>query len=463
MSTVAVVLAAGLGKRMKSRLPKVLQPILGDPSLLWVLRALPADTVRALVVVHYGRAQVIEALAAWAAAGLLPCAVETVDQGEPLGTGHAVQVCAPALDRAGAERVVILCGDVPLIAPATVADLSAGPPALLAMDLEVPKGYGRVLQNADGTLAGLVEEKDATDAQRAVQRVNGGAYGLPWAALKPALGRLGNRNAQGEYYLTDAVADLAAMVPVQVRVCPEWELAGMNARADQAALQASARDQANRRWMDDGVEILDPATTWIGPRTTLGADVSLEPCVRLEGRVDLADGVTVGQGSILKDCRIGPDTRIRPYSLVEGVVAGAACVIGPFARLREGTVLAESVHIGNFVETKKASLARGAKANHLAYLGDASVGAGTNIGAGVITCNYDGVAKHRTEIGAGVFVGSDSQLVAPVTIGDGAIIGAGSTITEDVPAHALALSRSSQIMKEDGATRLRAKQRAKLG
>jgi bifunctional UDP-N-acetylglucosamine pyrophosphorylase/glucosamine-1-phosphate N-acetyltransferase len=320
-----------------------------------------------------------------------------------------------------------------------------------------------VLQHADGTLAGLVEEKDATEAQRAIARVNGGAYGLPWAALKPALDRLDNRNAQGEYYLTDAVADLAASVPVQVRVCPDWELAGMNARADQAALQASARDRACTRWMEAGVEILDPATTWIGPRASLGPDVTLEPGVRLEGLVDLAQGVTVGQGSILKDCRIGADTRIRPYSLVEGATAGASCVIGPFARLREGTVLADCVHIGNFVETKKASLARGAKANHLAYLGDASVGAGTNIGAGVITCNYDGVAKHRTEIGAGVFVGSDSQLVAPVAIGDGAVIGAGSTITEDVPAQALALSRATQLVKEDGGARLRARQRAKLG
>ncbi len=462
MKTVAVVLAAGLGKRMKSPLPKVLQPILGDPSLLWVLRTLPTETLKALVVVHHGREQVEAALEAWGAAGLLPCAVEAVDQGQPLGTGHALQVCAARLDALGAERVVILCGDVPLVSKATVASLASAEPALLAMDLQDPAGYGRVIEGPEG-LAGLVEEKDATPEQRAIRRVNGGAYGLPWPGLREALAGLDNRNAQGEYYLTDAVAALSRRIPVRVRACDPAELAGMNSRADQAALQAVARHRLNAHWMAEGVGLMDPATTWIGPRVDLGPDVVLEPGVRLEGACRIEAGVRIGQGSILVDSDLGPGARIRPYSLLEGAKAGAGAVIGPFARLREGSVLEEGAHVGNFVETKKAVLGRGAKANHLAYLGDASVGEGTNIGAGVITCNYDGVSKHRTEIGAGVFVGSDTQLVAPVTVGDGAVIGAGSTITFDVPSGALALSRTPQTVKEEGAERLRAKRRPKLG
>lgn len=463
MSTVAVILAAGLGKRMQSRRPKVLHPILGDPSLLWVLRALPPGTAHALVVVHHGAEQVVAALEAWREAGLLPCAVEALDQGQPLGTGHALQACSRRLDQLGAGQVVILCGDVPLVSRATVAGLCDGPPALLAMDVADPTGYGRVLEGAAGELAGLVEEKDASPGQRRVQRVNGGAYGLPWELLKPALAGLTDQNAQGEYYLTDAVADIARRTRVDVRLCDAAELMGMNSRADQARLQALARDRANARWMEAGVGFLDPSSAWIGPRVELAADVVLEPGVRLEGGTTVGEGASIGQGCILVDAAVGPDTRLRPYSLVERARVGAGCVVGPFARLREGTVLEDGVHVGNFVETKQATLAAGAKANHLAYLGDARIGEGTNIGAGVITCNYDGVSKHRTEIGAGVFVGSDTQLVAPVAIGDGAVIGAGSTITGDVPPGALALSRAAQVVKEDGAGRLRAKLRAKLG
>ncbi|MFN8009886.1 MAG: NTP transferase domain-containing protein [Holophagaceae bacterium] len=311
MNTVAVVLAAGLGKRMKSPLPKVLQPILGDPSLLWVLRALPPETLRALVVVHHGRDRVEAALEAWGAAGLLPCAVEAVDQGQPLGTGHALQVCARRLDELQAERVVILCGDVPLISRETVAALCEGPPALLAMDLDQPLGYGRVLEGPAG-LAGLVEEKDASPEQRSIRRVNGGAYGLPWAGLREALGTLHNRNAQGEYYLTDAVVALARRAPVAVRLCEAAELAGMNSRADQAALQAVARHRLNAHWMAEGVGMLDPATTWIGPRVVFEGEAVLEPLVRLEGSCRLETGVRIGQGSILLDSDLGAGTVGRP-------------------------------------------------------------------------------------------------------------------------------------------------------
>jgi len=459
MSTVAVILAAGLGTRMKSRLPKVLHPILGDPSLLWVLRALPPGLGGAVVVVHYGKELVLEALAAWESAGLLPCPVTTVDQGEPLGTGHALQVCIPELDRLGASRVAILCGDVPLTSSATVARLCAAEALLLAMDLPSPGSYGRVIQHPDGRLAGLVEAKDATPAQLAVNRVNGGAYALPWPALRKALQGLKNDNAQKEYYLTDAVAAVAQEIPVTVEVCDPEELAGMNSRHDQAALQLAAQRRIQRHWMTEGVTFLHPDSTLIGPRVELQCDVLLEPGVRMEGSVRLGEGCRIGQGTVISDAVLGPGVEVRPYCVIERALVGPGAKVGPFARLREGTELAEGVHIGNFVETKKARLHRGAKANHLAYLGDTEIGEGTNVGAGVITCNYDGVNKHRTLIGRNVFVASDTQLVAPAVIGDGAIIGAGTTITGDVPADALALSRAPQVNLDGSASRIRSRQK----
>ena len=459
MATTAVILAAGLGTRMKSRLPKVLHPILGDPSLLWVLRTLPRDLNAAVVVVHHGREQVLATLESWRAQGLLPCPVTTVDQGEPLGTGHALQACIPELDRLGATRVVILCGDVPLTTPATVARLCASEALLLAMDLAEPGAYGRVLQHPDGRLAGLVEAKDATTEQRAVRRVNGGAYALPWPALRTALQQLRNDNAQREYYLTDAVAAVAREQGVAVEVCAPEELAGMNSRMDQADLQASAQRRINAHWMAEGVTFLHPGSTLVGPRVMLAQDIVIDPCVRLEGTCSFGEGCHIGQGTVVADSDVAEAVEIRPYCVVERTRVGSGAKVGPFARLREGTLLEPGVHVGNFVETKKAHLHRGAKANHLAYLGDAEIGEGTNVGAGVITCNYDGVNKHRTLIGRNVFIGSDTQLVAPVEIGDGALIGAGSTITKDVPPDALALSRAPQTSREGGATAIRARQK----
>jgi bifunctional UDP-N-acetylglucosamine pyrophosphorylase/glucosamine-1-phosphate N-acetyltransferase len=461
MATIAVILAAGLGKRMQSALPKVLHPVLGDPTLLWVLQALPPQVDAAVVVVHHGKEQVQAALAAWTAAGLLPCPTTSVDQGEPLGTGHAVAVASAELDRLGADRVVILCGDVPLIRAATVVRLASADGLLLAMDLDDPTGYGRVLQHADGTLAGIQEHKDASPEQRAIRRVNGGAYALPWGPLKLALTRLGKANAQGEYYLTDAVVDVAGQSPVAVELCAAEELMGMNSRLDQAQLQAFAQTRINQHWMAEGVTFLDPAGTFVGPRVALARDVTLAPGVRLEGAVTVAEGSSLGQGSVLSDSRIGAGVEIRPYCVIHRSEVGAGCILGPFAHLREGSVLEEAVHVGNFVETKKTTLHRGAKANHLSYLGDAEVGSRTNIGAGFISCNYDGFNKHRTVIGADVFVGSDCQLVAPITLGDGCLIGAGSTITEDVPPGALALTRAAQVVKPGGADRLRDKLRKK--
>lgn len=453
MNTVAVILAAGLGKRMKSRIPKVLHPILGDPALIWVLRTLPAGLKAVIVVVHHGKEQVLAALEAWRADGLLPCPVVTVDQVEPLGTGHAVRVCEAELDRLKASRVVILSGDVPLIRAETVESLCSSECSLLAMELPDPYGYGRVIQKADGSLSKLVEQRDATAREKAVTLVNGGAYVLPWELLKPALHRLKTNNAQGELYLTDAVMDVAGQLPVQVNLCDPEELAGMNSRNDQAALQASAQWRITEGWMAHGVSFLDASSSFLGPRVKLAQDVVIEPSVRMEGAVKVGAGTRVGQGSIIVGGEIGKDVSIRPYSILEGAKVGDHCVVGPFARLREGTELQAHVHVGNFVETKQTLLKRGAKANHLAYLGDSEVGEDTNVGAGVIFCNYDGLRKHRTSIGKNAFIGSDSQLVAPVSIGDGAVVAAGSTITGNVPERALAITRPALMIKEEGAVR----------
>jgi bifunctional UDP-N-acetylglucosamine pyrophosphorylase/glucosamine-1-phosphate N-acetyltransferase len=458
-NTAAVILAAGLGTRMKSRVPKVLHPVLGDASLLWVLRSLPPGLCGAVVVVHHGKEQVEAALAAWTQEGMLPCPVRSVDQGQPLGTGHAVRAAEALLDKLQAERVLILSGDVPLLQAASVARLATAQAQLLAMDLEDPTGYGRVIQAEDGRLAALVEEKDATPDQRSIRRVNGGAYLLPWPALKTALAGLSNANAQGEYYLTDAVVAVGRETPVTVETVDPQELGGMNSRLDQARLTMQARDLINAAWMREGVTFLDPATIYVGPRAALGRDVTLEPGVRLEGAVTVGEGTVIGQGSVLRNATLEAGVLVRPYSIIESATVGAEAVVGPFSRLREGTVLEAGAHVGNFVETKKALLRARVKANHLTYLGDCEIGEDTNIGAGVITCNYDGARKHRTLIGRRVFVGSDTQLVAPVSVGDDAIIGAGSTITQDVPAAALALSRTPQATREDGAHRLRAKQK----
>lgn len=463
MTCIAVILAAGLGTRMKSRLPKVLHPVLGDPSLLWVLRSLPAEVGRALVVVHHGKEIVKEQIAVWSSQGLLPCPIQAVDQGEPLGTGHAVKACATELDRLRAERVLILSGDVPLLSAVRIEALLKHQGALLTMDLEEPDGYGRVIQSADGRLVALTEARDAPPEILAIKRVNGGAYVLPWEPLRSALENLSPANAQGEYYLTDAVAALARHVPVQVEPCPAEELSGMNSRKDQAALNRMAQQSINSRWMEEGVSLVDPTNVWIGPRVILAQDVVVDSGVRVEGTCSVGPGTRLGQGCVIRDCQIGAAAEIRPYSILDEAEVGDRCIVGPFARLREGTRLEQGVHVGNYVETKKAHLRSGAKANHLTYLGDCEVGEDTNIGAGVITCNYDGFRKHRTVIGKNVFVGSDIQLVAPVSIGDGAILGAGSTISEDVPADALALTRAPLTLKVDGALRLRAKLRKTLG
>jgi len=334
MSTVAVILAAGLGTRMKSRLPKVLHPILGDPSLLWVLRALPAGLGGAIVVIHHGKQQVLDALGTWQKAGLLPCPISIVDQGEPLGTGHALQVCIPELDRLGTTRVAILCGDVPLTSAATASRLCGAETLLLAMDLPTPGAYGRVIQHPDGSLAQLVEAKDATPEQLVVRRVNGGAYALPWPILRRALMGLTNHNAQKEYYLTDAVVAVAREIPVTVGLCDPEELAGMNSRHDQATLQAAAQRRIQQHWMTEGVTFLHPDSTLVGPRVTLQRDAVLEPGVRLEGSVQIGEGCRIGQGTVITDSVLGEGVRVNAFRrrAITPAASGKFALLKPLAK-----------------------------------------------------------------------------------------------------------------------------------
>jgi bifunctional UDP-N-acetylglucosamine pyrophosphorylase/glucosamine-1-phosphate N-acetyltransferase len=347
--------------------------------------------------------------------------------------------------------VLVLSGDVPLLRKATLARLleerrrARASVAFLTTTPPDAAGYGRVVRDASGGFVRIVEEKDASDAERRIREVNAGVYAFDGAFVSRALPRLSKENAQGEYYLTDVLSlreEGARAVPVQVEDASE--VMGVNSRRELAAVDALLRTRAAGAAMDAGATLLRPETITLDETVALEPDVVVEPFASLFGATRVAKGSRIGQGAVIRDSVLGAGVTVRPYCVIESSRIGDGAVVGPFARLREGTELAENVHIGNFVETKKARLAKGAKANHLTYLGDVEVGERTNVGAGVITCNYDGFAKHKTTIGKDVFVGSDVQLVAPVSVGDGAIVGAGTTVTQDVPADALATSRSPQ-------------------
>jgi bifunctional UDP-N-acetylglucosamine pyrophosphorylase/glucosamine-1-phosphate N-acetyltransferase len=461
MSTVALILAAGFGKRMHSATPKVLHQINGDPSLLWVIRALPTEIKSAIVVVNYGKELVQQALTLWSKKHLLPCPVTIVDQIEPLGTGHAVQQAKEVLDQLNADQVLIVCGDVPLVRNETLVRLVLSGGALLAMDTTNPTGYGRILQRPNGSLQSIIEHADASPNELSVKRVNGGIYALPWKLLKTAINHISNNNAKGEYYLTDAIVDMANHMQISVELCNQTELIGMNSRKDQANIQSYAIEQINNYWMDQGVTFLNHASTIVGPRVVLSQDVVLASNVCITGQVKIGSGTVVGQGCVISDCNIGNEVNIKPYCIMTSSNIDSYCTLGPFANLREGTILKHNVRIGNFVEIKNTTLNQGVKANHLSYIGDAEVGEYSNLGAGFITCNYDGLNKHKTIIGKEVFVGSDCQLIAPVTLGDKSIIGAGSTIANNVPPGSLALTRAPLIVKEKAANRIRQRQKKK--
>lgn len=453
-----VVLAAGRGVRMRSELPKVLHEVAGRPMLDRVVALALRLTGRVVVVAGSGRERVIEHLSRTAPG------VRTVVQDPPLGTGDAVRAALPATE--GAERVVVLSGDVPLLGGDTLEALvSALRPgaavAFLTTLLPDAAAYGRVVRDPSGAVTGIVEAKDATPEQRAIREINAGVYVFDRAFLAAALPRLTTENAAGEYYLTDTLALAVAegLHLVGVPVADPAEVLGANSRADLARLEALLRGRAADAAMDGGATLLRPETVTLDDTVVLDPDTVVEPYATLLGATRVGSGSRIGQGSVIRDCVLGRAVQVKPYCVMEKAEVGDGAIVGPFARLREGTVLGPDVHVGNFVETKKARLARGVKANHLTYLGDTTIGERTNVGAGVITCNYDGFAKHTTAIGADVFVGSDVQLVAPVTIGDGAIVGAGTTVTKDVAADALTTSRAPQRTIEGGGAAYRARKK----
>lgn len=445
MPLSTVILAAGQGKRMKSDLPKVLQPLAEKPLLKHVLDA-AAQLAAAQTVVVYGHGgdRVREALA--------DEAVQWVLQAEQLGTGHAVAQAMPAVD--DAHQVLVLFGDVPLVRPATLKQLVAAcqPNAisLLTVKLADATGYGRIVRDNVGNVVRIVEHKDANTKERAINEANTGVLVAPAKKLREWLGALKNNNSQGEYYLTDIIVmAVRDGLKIEAVVAPsEVEVLGVNDKVQLAQLEAALRQQRATELMLQGATLADPTRIDIRGAVTLGRDVFIDVNAVLVGDVRLGDRVRIGPNCYLRDCEIGPDSELFPNCVVDRARVGTRCVVGPFARIRPDSVLHEDVHIGNFVEVKKSELHAGAKANHLTYLGDTTVGAKANVGAGTVTCNYDGVNKWQTQIGAGAFIGSGSMLVAPVKIGDGATIGAGSTITQDAPAGQLTLERARQTTVE---------------
>ena len=436
-----IILAAGEGKRMKSAVPKVLQKIAGRPMLAQVV-----DTARALqpagihVVYGHGGDAVRAAFAGQAD-------LQWAEQARQLGTGHAVQQAMPNVP--DDVRVLVLYGDVPLITTQSLRRLLDAPGrlAVLAAELHEPAGYGRILRDPEGRVAAIVEHKDADDEQRRIRLVNTGVIAADSTALKRWLEQLRNDNAQGEYYLTDvfaAAADEYAAAEIVV-VADPLETEGANDPWQLAQLERALQLRLARALCIDGARLADPARIDIRGKVTVGRDVEIDVDVVFEGEVSLGDGVRIGPFCRIKDASLAAGTEVRAHCDIDGARSEGAVHIGPYARLRPGTVLADGAHIGNFVETKNAKVGVGSKANHLTYLGDAVIGAGVNIGAGTITCNYDGANKSTTTIGDNAFIGSNSSLVAPVDIGDGATIGAGSTIGKDAPAGKLTVARARQV------------------
>ncbi|EYF08473.1 bifunctional UDP-N-acetylglucosamine diphosphorylase/glucosamine-1-phosphate N-acetyltransferase GlmU [Chondromyces apiculatus] len=456
----AVILAAGQGTRMKSPLPKVLHQLCGRPMVHHVVdAALRAGAADVVVVVGHGRDEVTSQLTA-----AFGDRVRTAVQETQRGTGDAVRCALPQL-RADAHAVLLLCGDTPLLHPDelshlwTALDAARGPLAMLTMNVADPTGYGRILRDAEGQVIGIREHKDASPAERAITEVNPGVYVARTDFLREALTRITTDNAQGELYLTDIVAQAAtAGGTASLASRDPGSLAGINDRAQLAAaediLYARIADGFRRK----GATIR--ASARIDAGVDIEPDAVIEHHVVLRGATRIGAGALVDVGSVLTDVTVAAGAALKPYTVGQRSTIGEAAQIGPFSHLRPDSEIHAEAHIGNFVETKKTVVRRGAKANHLAYLGDGDIGEGANVGAGTIFCNYDGFKKHRTEIGPGAFIGSDSQLIAPVRIGAGAYVGTGTTVTRDVPDDALAIGRAKQENKEGYASRLKARLKA---
>jgi len=438
-----VILAAGQGTRMRSELPKVLHELAGRPLLTHVVSTATQLGAGAIHVVYGHGGEAVRS-------ALKDLPVNWVEQSEQLGTGHAVAQATPHIP--DDHHVLILYGDVPLIGKDTLARLitAAGEDSvsLLTADVENPTGYGRILRGDDGNVEGIVEQKDASKQQLAIHEINTGMLSAPAAKLKQWLAQLSNDNSQGEYYLTDIIAIAVGdgVVVHSVRAEGEDEILGVNDRSQLAYLERSYQRSFAENLMRDGVTLRDPARLDVRGELDVGKDVVVDINVIFEGRVTLEDGVQIGANCVLKDVKVGKGAVVLPNCVLEQAEIGNDCQIGPYTRIRPGSVLHEGVKLGNFVEVKKVTVGAESKINHLSYVGDATVGSQVNIGAGCITCNYDGVNKYQTIIGSGAFIGSDCQLVAPVEIGVGAYVGAGSTITKDVPAEKLSVSRAKQVV-----------------
>ncbi len=444
MSTSVIILAAGKGTRMRSNLPKVLQPLAGRPLLRHVIETAKKLNAKNIITIYgHGGDKVKQAFEQEN--------VQWVEQAEQLGTGHAVKVTLPVLPTDGVS--LILSGDVPCITQETLEKLLAVSRetgiGLVTLTLNDAAGYGRIVRE-NNKIQAIVEHKDANDAQRQIKEINTGIYCVSNAKLHQWLPKLSNKNAQGEYYLTDIVAMAIADGLEVASVEPElaFEVEGINDRVQLAALEREFQSYQAKKLMQQGVHLIDPARFDLRGNLSVGRDVRIDINVIIEGDCEFGDNVEIGAGCIIKNTTIASGTKVQPYSIFDNAVVGSDAQIGPFARLRPGAKLANEVHIGNFVEVKNSSIGLGSKANHFTYLGDAEVGAGSNIGAGTITCNYDGANKYKTIIGDAAFIGSNSSLVAPVSIGNGATIGAGSVITRDVAENSLAFERSKQVVKE---------------
>ncbi|MDN2668968.1 bifunctional UDP-N-acetylglucosamine diphosphorylase/glucosamine-1-phosphate N-acetyltransferase GlmU [Vibrio sp. 14N.309.X.WAT.E.F5] len=440
MKFSAVILAAGKGTRMYSNTPKVLHTLAGKPMVKHVIdtcNGLGAQNIH-LVYGHGGdqmKSTLVSETVNWAL------------QAEQLGTGHAVDQASAHF--ADDEKVLVLYGDVPLISPETIENLLDAQPnggiALLTVVLDNPMGYGRIIRR-NGPVVAIVEQKDATDEQKLIKEINTGVMVATGGDLKRWLSGLSNDNAQGEYYLTDVIAaahDEGRAVEAVHPVNP-IEVEGVNDRSQLARLERAYQAEQADKLLKQGVMLRDPSRFDLRGELQCGMDVEIDTNVIIEGSVSIGDNVVIGTGCVLKDCEIDDNTIVRPYSVIEGATIGEDCTVGPFTRLRPGADMRNNSHVGNFVEVKNTRLGEGSKANHLTYLGDAEIGQRVNVGAGAITCNYDGANKFKTIIGDDVFVGSDSQLIAPVTIGNGATVGAGSTVTRDVSENELVISRAKE-------------------
>ncbi len=437
-----VILAAGMGKRMHSDLPKVLHPVAGRPMLAHVIdTARTLSPSRLVVVIGHGAERVREAVAA--------DDVTFVEQAQQLGTGHAVMQALPRLD--DSQPTLVLYGDVPLTTAATLTSLieAAGSTrfGVLTVEMPDPTGYGRIVRDAAGSIVRIVEQKDASEAVRAIREINTGIIVCPTGHLRRWLSTLRNDNAQGEYYLTDTVERAAAESVEIVSAQPAalWETLGVNSKVQLAEVERIHQRNQAQRLLEAGVTLADPARIDVRGELTCGRDVTIDVGCVFEGRVHLDDGVQIGANCVIRNATIDAGAQVQPFCHIDSAKIGADGRIGPYARLRPGTELGADVHIGNFVEVKNSQVAAHSKANHLAYVGDATVGSRVNIGAGTITCNYDGANKFRTVIEDDVFIGSDTQLVAPVTVRRGATIGAGTTLTKEAPADKLTLSRAKQL------------------